>query len=115
MNAKSAKPFLEHILASAEMIDSYIKGRSFEDFSKDVEVQDAVMRRMEIIGEAAKNVPPEFKKRHPEMPWAEMSGMRDMLIHHYFGVSLRMVWDTAKEDLPPLKEKVKKILMDWKE
>jgi uncharacterized protein with HEPN domain len=112
---KSAKPFLEHILASVEVIEDYVDGKTFDDFSGDVKLQDAVMRRMEIVGEAAKNVPQEFKKEHPGMPWAEMAGMRDMLIHHYFGVSLRVVWDTAKENLPPLKEKVGKILRNWKD
>lgn len=112
---KSAKPFLEHILASIGIIGDYLGGKSFDDFAEDVGTQDAVMRRMEIIGEAAKNVPPEFRKRHPGIPWVEMAGMRDMLIHQYFGVSLRVVWDTAKESLPPLSKKVERLLKDWKE
>ena len=80
---------LEHILESIRAIESYVKGVDEEAFLKQGQVQDAVMRRLGIVGEAAKHVPPEFKARHPELPWNEMAGLRDKLIRHYFGVDLR--------------------------
>ena len=75
-------------------------------------MQDAVIRRLEIIGEATKNIPEEFTKKHSEVPWSGIAKMRDKLIHKYFGVDLDLTWDVLKDDLPSLKEKIKKILRE---
>ncbi len=90
---KDISVFLGHIVESIERIEEFTRDASKDDFYKSVQVQDAVIRRIEIIGEASKNMPEEFRKKHPEVPWAEMSRTRDKLIHGYFGVDLELTWD----------------------
>ena len=108
--SKDINIFLEHILESISLIESYTKGISKQDFLESDQIQDAVMRRLEIIGEASKNIPPNFRTLHPDIPWREISGMRDVLIHEYFGVDLELTWTTVKENLPSLKQKLSLIL-----
>lgn len=102
--------FLEHIFASIESIETYTENLSKESFLNSPQVQDAVMRKLEIIGEATKNLPDEFKNAHPEIPWRAISGMRDMLIHEYFGVDVALVWNTVQNNLPVLRNLIHKIL-----
>ncbi len=108
---KDPAVFLAHILESIERISEFTKGISKDEFFKDVKAQDAVIRRIEIIGEAAKNVPPEFRQKHAGIPWAEMARTRDKLIHGYFGVDLELTWNIIKADLPKLKDKIKLLLV----
>jgi len=80
-----------------------LHGKTLEDFLGSVLLQDAVIRRIEIIGEAAKNLPRDFKEKRPDVPWKKMAGMRDIIAHEYFGVDIKLTWRVATEDLPRLK------------
>lgn len=88
---------------------------SYDDFVKDDKTIFAVVRALEIIGEAVKNIPHEFRKKYPEVPWRDMAGMRDKLIHEYHGVRLDVVWETVKKELLPLKPMFENILMEIEE
>ena len=95
--------FIEHILLCIEKIQDYTKNLTKKDFNNNELVQDAVIRNIEIIGEAVKKISKELKSQYPNIPWKEMSGMRDKLIHDYFGVDVDVVWRTVNDDIPFLK------------
>jgi uncharacterized protein with HEPN domain len=107
---KQPKVFLEHILASITAVEEYTSGLSTEEFLASQEKQDAVIRRVEIIGEAVRNLPDDFRKQYPEVTWNKIVGMRDKLIHAYFGVDLDLVWAVVTNDLKPLKIEIESIL-----
>jgi len=81
-----------------------------EEFLDDFEKQDAVMKRLEVVGEAVKNIPDEVRKKYPEIPWKKMAGTRDVLTHQYFGVIMKRVWNTAKSDMPKLEKQISGLL-----
>jgi len=95
--------YIDHILNSINRILDYISGKDRESFEADLVTQDAVVRQLEIIGEATKRVSKEFRSKHPDIPWSDMAGMRDILIHVYIDVDFGVVWKTASEDIPNLK------------
>lgn len=101
--------FLDHIIESINNIEYFLGNIDKDKFNLDIKLQDAVIRRIEIIGEAVKNLPKSFTDKYPEIPWAKIAGMRDKLMHHYFGVDLILVWKTIKEDIPLLKNQIIKI------
>lgn len=107
---RTYEDYINDIVEAIALIEEFTEGMEFEDFERDRKTQFAVIRALEVIGEAAKAIPTEFKVKHPEIPWREMSRMRDKLIHAYFGVDLRVVWKTIKEDIPELSKKLRKIL-----
>ena len=102
--------YLNDILESIADIREFTAGMTKEDFSKDKKTINAVVRSLEVIGEAANKLPNHIRDRHPEISWQETVGMRNRLIHEYFGVDLKMVWKTVKDDLPMLKEQINNLL-----
>ncbi len=107
---KDEKIFLRHIMESIENIEDFTKDVSTTEFQDSALIQNGVIRCLEIIGEAVKNIPDDMKKRYPEVPWKKIAGLRDVLIHAYFEVDLDLTWSIAKRDLPELKKNIKKIL-----
>ncbi len=107
---RTLKAYLEDISESIALINDYVENLNQKEFERSIEKQDSVIRRFEVIGEATKNLPDSFKKKHPEVLWRKMSGMRDVLIHEYFGADKTRIWNTIKEDLPKLSEQISKIL-----
>lgn len=101
--------FIEHIIESIELLEKYLGRVKKERFLKSAQLQDAVIRRIEIIGEAVKNIPKLIKDKNPDVPWRKMLAMRNILIHEYFAVNLDIAWDTVKLDLPKLKRQLQKL------
>lgn len=103
---KNYNIFLLDILRSIDAIEAFVKDISLDEFIEDDKTSSAVIRKLEIIGEAVKNIPDEIKKKNTEIPWKEMAGMRDKLIHVYFGVDYNLVWQTIKNRLPNIKKQL---------
>ena len=110
MSKRSDHDFLSDIREALQRIEEYSHGLTYEQFISDLKTQDAVVRNLEIIGEAAKNVSDTFRRQHPNIAWSELAKLRDKLIHHYFGVNFDIVWDVISEYLPEIKNQIKKIL-----
>ena len=106
---KSDRVYLEHILESIDKIENFTNEISRFDFDRNVMIQDAVIRNIEIIGEATKKISKSFTQSHKEIPWPAMAGMRDKLIHDYLDVDIDVVWKTVEVDLPLLKEMISKL------
>ncbi len=102
--------FLTHIFEAIESIENFTKGTTKSEFLYSEMMQAAVVRKLEIIGEAAKNIKKDFRKKYPLVPWEDMAGTRDKLIHDYFDVDLKIVWDVIRIVLPPLKKQIQNIL-----
>lgn len=109
---KDPTVFLKHILECINLIEEYSKSLSKEDFRGNVELQDAIIRRLEIIGEAARNLPDEFKADYSDTQWRQIIAARNILAHFYFGIDLNTIWNIVENDLPQLKKQVELMLED---
>ncbi len=101
--------YLDDILSAMDSIEKFVKGMNLDEFREDDKTSSAVIRKFEIIGEATKNLPEEIKKEYSDVPWREMAGMRDKLIHFYFGIDYELVWTTIKQRIPNVKTIIKSI------
>ena len=110
MSDKSVKIFLEHILENINDVESFSRNVSKEELSNNKEKLNAIVRSVEIIGEAAKNIPSSFKSEHKEVVWKEIVGARDVFIHHYFGIDLDILWNIIKKDIIVLKKQISDIM-----
>ena len=110
MSERDDHDLLKDMREAVRRIKAYTETLSYDDFMVDTKTQDAVVRNLEIIGEAAKAVSAELRASHPGMPWKGMAGARDRLIHHYFGINLDIVWDIITIELPILQEQIEAIL-----
>lgn len=110
MSKREYSQFLLDILEAANRIRDYIFEMDYRDFLGDFKTRDAVLRNLEIIGEAAKYVGPEFRERFPHIPWKEMAGLRDKLIHHYFGVNFEIVWTIIHDEIPGVYDDIKQVV-----
>lgn len=102
--------YLKDIVEAMDAIEKFIEGINFDEFQKNDMISSAVIRKFEVIGEASKNIPDEVRNKYPLIPWKEMAGMRDRLIHFYFGVKHDLVWHTIKDVVPVAKSEILKIL-----
>jgi uncharacterized protein with HEPN domain len=106
--------FVEDILDSIEKIEEFVADMNFDEFVNDDKTSSAVMRKLEIIGEATKNLPGYIRRKYKGLPWREMARMRDKITHGYFGINYRIVWNVIKERLPEIKPTILQILGDMK-
>jgi uncharacterized protein with HEPN domain len=105
--------YIEDILDAMSKAELLLEGVSYSQFESDFKINFAVVRALEIIGEAAKRLPEELRQRYPDIPWKGMSGMRDRIIHGYDNVDLQIVWDVVKRDIPKLRPKIEALLKDY--
>ncbi len=104
--------YLQDILEAIEAIESFVAGMDFGDFVLDDKTSSAVMRKFEIMGEATKNIPDEIRQKYPQIPWKQLAGMRDKLIHFYFGVNYQLIWEAIQRSLPPIKLVIQQIITE---
>ena len=111
---KEPKIFLIHILDETNYILSRLKDLEYQKLIIDEDLKRSFVRSLEIIGEAVKNLDEDFRKKHPQIEWKKIAGLRDILIHHYFGINYERVWDVIKNKVPALKDQIEKILDELK-
>ena len=109
---KQDEVFIRHILDEIDFLIDSSKGLEYEVLIKDETLKRAFVRSLEVIGEATKNISSQFRQKHPDIEWRELAGLRDKLIHRYFGVQWEIVWDVVKNQIPELKERIERILKE---
>lgn len=110
MKTRNCKLFVEDMLESMNKIERYTKGLTYDKFERNEIVVDAVIRNLEIVGEAAKNIPEDVREKYPDVPWTRMIGLRNIAVHEYFGVDLSIIWEIITKNLPETKPKIKEML-----
>jgi len=110
MSKRDWRLFIVDISECIEKIEGYISGMTYDEYMKDSKTKDAIVRNLEIIGEAAKKIPDHIQERYKEIPWPQIVGMRNRLIHGYFVIDYDIVWNIVKDEMPDLKDKIKKII-----
>jgi len=110
--SRDYKLFLQDILEAAQHVEEFVKDMGFDDFGQDEKTSSAVIRKLEVIGEAVKNIPTGIRNAYPHVKWKDFAGMRDRLIHGYFGVDLNLVWNTAAIIIPKLVIDISRIILD---
>ncbi|MGB9842726.1 MAG: DUF86 domain-containing protein [Caldisericia bacterium] len=111
---RSAELYIKDIIEYMERAENHILGFTYSQFLDDIKTCDAIIRCIEVIGEAAKNIPEDIKNKFNMVPWRDIAGMRDKIIHGYFSIDFEEVWLTVKEDIPKIKPLIKKVLDDLK-
>jgi len=112
MSERADGDFLRDMQEAVRRIRAYTEAMAYDQLLTDIKTQDAVIRNLEIVGEAAKNISTQLSSKYPNIPWKGMAGVRDGLIHHYFGVNLDIVWNIVTVELPSLESQVKEILQN---
>lgn len=112
MERRGVNDFARDIRRAIDAIERFTVGVDFESFSNNEEKATAVIKKLEIIGEAVKQIPEEIRSQHPEIPWRAIAGMRDILVHVYWNTDLNLIWQVLQEDLIPLKQAIVRILGD---
>jgi uncharacterized protein with HEPN domain len=112
MKHRDLRDYLQDILDAIDDIENFVDSMTYEQFVKDKKTLNAVVRSIEIIGEASKKLPESIKKKHNELPWREITGMRDKLIHAYFGIDTETIWKAVKENIPTMRKSIQKMLKD---
>ena len=110
MSKRRDPDYLNDIREAIDRILTYTAGLTYQQFMEDIKTQDAVVRNLEIIGEATKNLSMSIRKSHSQIPWKDLTGIRDKMIHHYFGINYEIVWTIAKEELAGLLPQIERIL-----
>ncbi len=110
---KDSLVYIDNILDAMEKAEAFVSGMEYNQFEKDTRTVFPVIRTLEIIGEAVKRLPSEFRERYPHIPWKDIAGMRDKIIHGYDEVDLRIVWKAVRQDIPRLKPHIRQILSEF--
>jgi len=112
MKDRDLRDYINDLIEACEDILSFTKGMSYSNFAGDKKTTNAVIRSLEVIGEATKNLPLSFRDNYPDIPWKQMAGMRDKLIHEYFGIDKQMVWQVIEKHIPNILALIKKMSID---